>query len=528
LGKLVSQVDFTLDNANEGAAKNFGKDIAQAMSDGFNTSTYFQDAVKSTIDRAQKIAQDRTLQPVQITASKLGGEPKAKEEDPSKKLIKQLHDLKGRYDSVAAAQIEFSDGVKILDEGLKFHLITETEYYDILNKMGMALNDQLRPMEALDRQYQMQLNWLKLTTDEMQVQQDLYNMKMDLQQHGISLTDTEIEQWKVRLTQMQTETRLASERNKLLDDTVGKRRSELERLDQIKKLSQDPTSGFTENDKITELNSGGMFAGLFEGTSDLVKAQVDQFKWMYEQIDKLKKDGVISTEAAAMAESQIWAQEQKARFSMADKFLGNLAALQNSKNKEMARIGKAAAIAQATIATYTSAVEAYKSLAGIPYVGPALGAAAAAAAIAAGLANVQAIKQQNAGFMAGGYTGGISDRDVMGPVHGREFVMNAPATRRLGPDNLDALQKGTAQIVPKSDNVSGSNRPLKVSIENYGTSKQFEVQTLSPDEVRIIARDEAKQQVDLHAPRAVARELSNPNSTVSRSMAQNTSAQRRR
>ena len=53
--------------------------------------------------------------------------------------------------------------------------------------------------------------------------------------------------------------------------------------------------------------------------------------------------------------------------------------------------GKAFAIAKATIDTYQSAVAAYKSLAGIPVIGPALGAIAAAAAVASGVATVKKI-----------------------------------------------------------------------------------------------------------------------------------------
>ena len=53
--------------------------------------------------------------------------------------------------------------------------------------------------------------------------------------------------------------------------------------------------------------------------------------------------------------------------------------------------GKAFAIAKATIDTYQSAVSAYKSLAGIPVIGPALGAIAAAAAVASGIATVKKI-----------------------------------------------------------------------------------------------------------------------------------------
>lgn len=63
---------------------------------------------------------------------------------------------------------------------------------------------------------------------------------------------------------------------------------------------------------------------------------------------------------------------------------------------------KEISIAQALIHTYESAVAAYKAMAAIPYIGPALGIAAAALAVVAGLKNVEEIKKsdptQGAGF----------------------------------------------------------------------------------------------------------------------------------
>lgn len=64
---------------------------------------------------------------------------------------------------------------------------------------------------------------------------------------------------------------------------------------------------------------------------------------------------------------------------------------------------QALAKAQALIDTYTSAEAAYKSLVGIPFVGPALAVAAAAAAIATGLAHVEQIgKVKIPGYAEGG------------------------------------------------------------------------------------------------------------------------------
>jgi hypothetical protein len=71
-------------------------------------------------------------------------------------------------------------------------------------------------------------------------------------------------------------------------------------------------------------------------------------------------------------------------------------------------------IAQAYIATFQAAVQAYGAMAGIPVVGPALGAIAAAAAIVAGLANVSKIKSTE--YEGGGSAGSSSAASAPKPV----------------------------------------------------------------------------------------------------------------
>lgn len=87
---------------------------------------------------------------------------------------------------------------------------------------------------------------------------------------------------------------------------------------------------------------------------------------------------------------------------------GQLMALQKSSSSEMQAVGKAAAIVNASMATYEGAIKAYSSLAGIPIVGPGLGIAAAAALTAFGLEQVRNI----AGMAQGGMVeGGIPNID---------------------------------------------------------------------------------------------------------------------
>jgi hypothetical protein len=94
-----------------------------------------------------------------------------------------------------------------------------------------------------------------------------------------------------------------------------------------------------------------------------------------------------------------------------------------SKNKEMA-------VVSTTIDTFQSAMAAYKSLAGIPYIGPVLGALAAAAAVKMGMDNVSKIKSQEAdasglGGVKGSAGGGLDrvPRDMTMLVHENEMIV---------------------------------------------------------------------------------------------------------
>lgn len=80
------------------------------------------------------------------------------------------------------------------------------------------------------------------------------------------------------------------------------------------------------------------------------------------------------------------------------------------------------------------------------------------------------------GRKEGGFTGHGSDNDITGVHHANEFVMNAPATRRLGVKNLEALQNGTLRprdmvapnIVGGSGGAGGGQLDVSVgvSVEN--------------------------------------------------------------
>ena len=115
-------------------------------------------------------------------------------------------------------------------------------------------------------------------------------------------------------------------------------------------------------------------------------------------LEKAKADKLNSFNEQNAKDEIYWetlTQDQKTK--IVSDGLNNLASILG----EETAAGKAAAIASATINTFQSAQASYKSLAGIPVVGPALGVAASGAAIVSGFKQVQAIRATKLPTLAG-------------------------------------------------------------------------------------------------------------------------------
>ena len=102
---------------------------------------------------------------------------------------------------------------------------------------------------------------------------------------------------------------------------------------------------------------------------------------------------------------------------------------------EESAAGKAAAIAAATINTYQSATASYKSLAGIPIIGPALGFAAAGAAVVSGIGTVKKIVSTKVPGGGGGGGGSISTPSGSAP----NVPSSPPSFNTVGSSNTNQL-----------------------------------------------------------------------------------------
>jgi hypothetical protein len=139
----------------------------------------------------------------------------------------------------------------------------------------------------------------------------------------------------------------------------------------------------TDYDNMLAIAEDNIFAQL-----DVQRKQNDLKQ--QEEIRAAEKTGAsvdLINKKYSKANKILYKAEQDAKLSLASGFASNIATIAGENTK----VGKAAAVAAATINTYQAATGAYAALAPIPIVGPALGIAAAAAAVISGISNVKKI-----------------------------------------------------------------------------------------------------------------------------------------
>lgn len=208
--------------------------------------------------------------------------------------------------------------------------------------------------------------------------------------------------------------------------------------------------------------------------------------------DKYREQGLINEEQYQAALNAINEQYATKRADATATAFGNMASNIGSALGEASGAYKAFAIVQATIATYTAAIEAYKSTAAIPVVGPFLAPVAAAAAVGAGMAQVSAIRsaREQGGQLSAGQASTIAERGKP------EVIMPAGASRVR-----------TAQQMKEIMGQNGSSSgPSNVTIVNNTSSQIGNVSTEQDDEgrLRIIIEEQ------------VAASLQNSNSKISK------------
>jgi len=254
-----------------------------------------------------------------------------------------------------------------------------------------------------------------------------------------------------------------------------------ERIDKEKQSLTEKQKGQTETSTLAR--GAGMrarFAGVgldeqfAQQQMELENRQQEEQKRLLELKEKGYADELdaFKLHQAHMLEQEKLTAEQRSKlvstyFSATKSVLGNVSgAFQDfykatgERHKEFFHIYKAAAVAETIIGTYQSAQDAYKAMAGIPYVGPALAAAAAGAAIAAGVARIAIIRAQkmaegglvgdSQNIIGGGVITGYSPHSKADnvPVQATagEYMHPVSTVRHYGVQAMEAIRQ---RLIPK-------------------------------------------------------------------------------
>jgi hypothetical protein len=153
---------------------------------------------------------------------------------------------------------------------------------------------------------------------------------------------------------------------------------------------------------------------------------------------------------AAENRAKIEQAKNTAIINQSSSFFGIMATLSQSGHSKLAAIGKAAAMAQATIDGYLAI---QKALAAFPPPFNFIAAGVVGIATAANVANIAGV-----GFSDGGYTGAGGVNDPAGTVHKGEIVWSQADIRKFGGvASVEALRNGNVSAGRSASGVSGSS-----------------------------------------------------------------------
>lgn len=549
-----------------GAASDLAGTVKTAFSSAFGTD-FVGNAVGAIEARARQISGARRA--AEGAGSALRGTGTAPTESPDAKAIKAAQK---RADELAKVNRNLDEELtalqrlgpayvvsnrlleienNLLDKKIK---LTDSERESIKAKL-QAIQDQkaANALAEINKELDQQSAILGKLGPQQEIAQQMQQYQNDLYSRGIILNQQETAALQKRLEVLQQEKAVSQELNKIYSETEGKKLSlqqqttalnqayaqGLINLDnysnRLVKIGLDMTNlklqaqeGTFNDVMISGLGSivsqyegvmsglsdafGGFFTSFTDGFANSVGRAIVYSENLNDALSNVAKEAVAGLISALI--------------KLGIQYVVNAALGQAVGAGAMAAQTAASAAAAAATATAWAPAAALVSLASFgANSAPAMAGITATAALSEGLALASV-----AGFETGGYTGNVGTKEIAGVVHGREFVFDAASTDRIGVGNLEAIRNGASYVSSNSSTAgsSSSAAAIAVNIENYGTSKDFEVQQINESEVRIIARDEARNVVQKEAPGVVAAQIRNPNSSVSKSLGQNTQTQRRR
>jgi|LSQX01.1.fsa_nt_gb tape measure domain-containing protein len=458
----IELINLERKDVNERAFAEYGEHIGKSFDDAFGAMMEggFEARLNNVFDRAQRISQDRLSK--MTSEADLSGDGGAgrrgtgADNDAAEKQRKELERLEQQFksllsslDPIRAAQLSMAEAQDTLNKALAAGIINTAEHALYSDKLAESYKDALDPLGKLNRELEEQARLLGMNARERELEAQLLAHTQQLQQAGITLTEQETAVLRDKLRALQDLNAVVQEQDTLLANSVGKRQQFTDQLQAIQNLLADTNSGFSKADATEAL--AGMYPDLFEGTQEFLDMQVERHAQMYNQIDELRQADLISEQTANQMKAKLDAELNQQRLSTASSFFGNLAVLSKSKNRELAAIGKAAAITQATI---DGVLAVQKALASAPPPANYALAASVGIATAANVAQIAGIGFMTGGqFTVGGSGGADSQMVAFRATPGEQVAISTPTQVKKGDPNRGGQQQEAPQVNQRIVNI---------------------------------------------------------------------------
>ena len=420
LGGSFDHVVFKrMENANAGAAANFGKTVKDAAVSGFKEAEAGYDAfVKRASANAIKRGRASTLAAAQKLIDDRGAGPKGKvdktEENRALALSKinaeldnELSRMKMLKDARAEQQRFDQIAEQLLGKKIK---LSDDETASIKAKIK-AIEDYKYIQAESDRLYEAAVGPARDMNSTVEAATALYDagkISLDAYSGALLAATTEFEKATDPLYDLNKAYDEGAKYVGLYGDALAQAQY-LESIDaayKAKNLSMyDATTGKLKEEVVALMAKNAALRdqqAIQSTVAGIIQPMLDDQKMLenkaayYAEVDRLRQADVLSESQATQAKAALDAKFWEMKLSGASSAFGELASLQSSSNKELATIGKAAAVADATIKGFLAVQNA---LGTVPY--PFNLAAAAAIAIKTG-ANVAGIMSTNVGNFATG------------------------------------------------------------------------------------------------------------------------------
>lgn len=365
--------------------------------------------------------------------------------DKNAELLRWLQEMQRAIDPINAAMKEFAERSRFAMDAVEDGTITLQQYNQIISHMTEQYRGVLNPMGEMLAGLEREAEMIGKSREEREADNRVMQIVADLKAKGVVATEEETKAIHEQIKAMQEQAKIAQIVEEMKYESSAGRASNI--ADQIKALTQSGLQGQDFSDQVNRIYG---FA-----QEDSFNRQLTQYQNYLSQLDQLKQQEIINEQQYSQIRLQIQQQENDLKLANASNYFGALSGLSTNSNRTLARIGKAAAISQATINMYQAASKAYAE-------GGIMGAVTSAQVMTQVVGLINQISSQNPRFMTGGsFTVGGS-----GGTDSQMVSFRASPGERVTVATPSQVRKGTSAVVDGDNGSSAQTATITPKIIN--------------------------------------------------------------